>query len=202
MGAMLCTGVFSATQEAAASVTWLSTYSQWQSSNYASVFIPNTFPPVVYHETAAATALSSQTGSYLNFGSVSFSTTTQTGFSVSMTHNRMFSGRFVTVATRFFEVSGTVDLSLIVAPQGSGSAQHSLARYGPNQVIASGTTLTSPLSWNGTLSTGIYSLWMQFQTDEGGSAFSGEIASVLVPAPGSIALFGAAGLVGSRRRRG
>jgi hypothetical protein len=201
VGAMMFTGVFGATQEASASLTWLNAYSPWQVTNYASAFIPNTFPPVVYHDTVGAMALGSETASYLGFGSVSYSATTQSGFSVSMTHNGMFSGRFYTQAVRFFEVSGTVDLSLSVAPQGSGSAQYSLARYGPNQVIASGTTLTSPLAWNGTLSTGIYSLSVQFETVQGGSAFSGEIASVIVPAPGALALLGAAGLVGKRRRR-
>ena len=200
VGAMLVGGVLGASQDASASVTWLTGFAQWQSQNGAATFIPSVHP-TYYHISVGASSLLNQSGSYLGLGSSSFSATTPTGFSVNLSHNGQFSGRFFTQAVRLFEVTGTLDLSLFLTRPGSGHIQYTLAKLNPTEVIASGATITNPLTWSGTLTAGTYSLAIELQTDTAASAFSGQVASVVVPAPGAFALLGAAGLVGKRRRR-
>ncbi len=59
-------------------------------------------------------------------------------------------------------------------------------------------SLTNGGTLNVTLTEGTYRL--SFGVDVEGQPFSGQFLTV-VPAPGAIALLGAAGLIGSRRRR-
>jgi hypothetical protein len=61
---------------------------------------------------------------------------------------------------------------------------------------------TAAFDWSQTLEAGVYS--MQFNAasrDEGDIAFSGDMMTFTVPAPGALALVGAVGLFGARRRR-
>jgi hypothetical protein len=202
VGAMVVGGALSMTQTASAGLTWLSDIQpqNWRAVNYASVFIPSTFPPVAFHDVEYAPAWNATSGSYQNFATVSYSETTAAGFSTSLTHNGLFAGRIYAQVVRLFAVTDPTAVSFALTEAGSGYVQYTLWNITTGQSVVSGSKPSS-FSWSGTLAAGTYSLAMELQTDEGGAAYSGQVFS-FVPAPGAIALLGVAGLAGGRRRRG
>jgi hypothetical protein len=201
VGAMVVGGALSMTQTASAGLTWISDIQpqNWRAVNYASVFIPNTFPPVVFHDVEYAPAWNATSGSYQNFATVSYSATTAAGFSTSLTHNGLFAGTIVAQVVRLFAVTGPTAVSFSLTEAGSGYVQYTLWNITTGQAVVNGSNPSS-FSWSGTLAAGTYSLAMELQTDAGGAAYSGQVFS-FVPAPGAIAMLGAAGLVSGRRRR-
>ena len=106
--------------------------------------------------------------------------------------------------TLFFEVTGQQQVSFWSAA-GLGSMQVRIMNWNTLEVLLEHydySDNTEVFDWSQTLEAGVYS--MQFNAasrDAGDIAFSGDMMTFTVPAPGALALVGAAGLVGARRRR-
>jgi len=106
--------------------------------------------------------------------------------------------------TLFFEVTGQQQVSFLSAA-GLGSMQVRIMNWNTLEMLLDHYDFsdnTAAFDWSQTLEAGVYS--MQFNAasrDEGDIAFSGDMMTFTVPAPGALALVGAVGLVGARRRR-
>ena len=107
--------------------------------------------------------------------------------------------------TLFFEVTGQQQVSFSSAA-GLGSMQFRIMNWNTFETLVDhyDFELDNPAAfdWTETLEAGVYV--MQFNAasrSEGDIAFSGDMMTFTVPAPGALALVGAAGLVGARRRR-
>jgi len=198
VGAMLFGGTLGMSQAASAGVTWLSEFAPGGefavSTNYA------LFGTTELFTTGAASLLAD--GGVDGADSITYSPTTSSGFTISASASNLYVD-----ALRFFSVTGSVDASLSLSL--SGGETVSYVNYGIEQwngsgwdLISAGSaglpSLTPSLSWSGTLAAGTYRLIVGGQND---GAFEGTMASFVVPAPGALALLGAAGLVGARRRR-
>jgi hypothetical protein len=197
VGAMLFGGTLGATQAASAGVTWLSEFAPGGvyavSTNYA------VFGSTELLTTGAASLLAD--GGVDGADSITYSPTTSSGFTISAS-----ASNFYAEATRFLSVTDSVDASLSVGL--NGGQEVSFVSFSIQQwngsgwdLISAGSaglpSLTPSLSWSGTLAGGTYRLTVGGQND---GAFEGTMASFVVPAPGAVALLGAAGLVSRRRR--
>ena len=107
--------------------------------------------------------------------------------------------------TLFFEVTGQQQVSFSSAA-GLGSMQFRIMNWNTLETLVDHYDFeldnTAAFDWTETLEAGVYV--MQFNAasrSEGDIAFSGDMMTFTVPAPGALALVGAAGLVGARRRR-
>jgi hypothetical protein len=106
--------------------------------------------------------------------------------------------------TLFFEVTGQQQVSFWSAA-GLGSMQVRIMNWNTLEILLDHYDFsdnTAAFDWSQTLEAGVYS--MQFNAasrSEGDIAFSGDMMTFTVPAPGALALVGAAGLVRARRRR-
>ncbi|MEY4942078.1 MAG: hypothetical protein RL254_259 [Planctomycetota bacterium] len=106
--------------------------------------------------------------------------------------------------TLFFEVTGQQQVSFLSAA-GLGSMQVRIMNWNTLEMLLDHYDFsdnTAAFDWSQTLEAGVYS--MQFNAasrDEGDIAFSGDMMTFTVPAPGALALVGAVGLFGARRRR-
>ena len=107
--------------------------------------------------------------------------------------------------TLFFEVTGQQQVSFWSAA-GLGSMQIRIMNWNTLETLVDHYDFeldnTAAFDWTQTLEAGVYV--MQFNAasrSEGDIAFSGDMMTFTVPAPGALALVGAAGLVGARRRR-
>ena len=107
--------------------------------------------------------------------------------------------------TLFFEVTGQQQVSFSSAA-GLGSMQFRIMNWNTLETLVDHYDFeldnTAAFDWTETLEAGVYV--MQFNAasrSEGDIAFSGDMMTFTVPAPGVLALVGAAGLVGARRRR-
>ena len=107
--------------------------------------------------------------------------------------------------TLFFEVTGQQQVSFWSAA-GLGSMQFRIMNWNTLETLVDHYDFeldnTAAFDWTETLEAGVYV--MQFNAasrSEGDIAFSGDMMTFTVPAPGALALVGAAGLVGARRRR-
>ena len=106
--------------------------------------------------------------------------------------------------TLFFEVTGQQQVSFWSAA-GLGSMQVRIMNWNTLEMLLEHydySDNTEVFDWSQTLEAGVYS--MQFNAasrDAGDIAFSGDMMTFTVPAPGALALVGAVGLVGARRRR-
>jgi len=106
--------------------------------------------------------------------------------------------------TLFFEVTGQQQVSFASAA-GLGSMQVRIMNWNTLDMLLEHYDFsdnTAAFDWSQTLEAGVYS--MQFNAasrEEGDIAFSGDMMTFTVPAPGALALVGAASLVGARRRR-
>ncbi|MFM1830453.1 MAG: hypothetical protein RLZZ558_793 [Planctomycetota bacterium] len=197
VGAMLFGGTLGATQAASAGVTWLSEFASGgpytESMNYSLVGGAYTYTPGPASLLGESVVVGSD--------SVSYSPSTDSGFTINVS-----ASNFGATAIRFFSVSGSVDASLSAGLNGgqevsyvsfyiqqwNGSGLDTIANG-----IAGLPSSAPSLSWSGNLTTGTYLLVFYGQND---GAFEGTMASFVVPAPGAVALLGAAGLVSRRRR--
>ena len=106
--------------------------------------------------------------------------------------------------TLFFEVTGQQQVSFWSAA-GLGSMQVRIMNWNTLEMLLEHydySDNTEVFDWSQTLEAGVYS--MQFNAasrDAGDIAFSGDMMTFTVPAPGALVLVGAVGLVGARRRR-
>ena len=195
VGATMLGGALGAALPASAGLTWLGTYGAWQSANQAYLFHSAGANDIVALSTGTD-ALSAISGSVSRdgfVGSVDFSATSGAGFSVGFSANGG-SGYFLITGARLFTVTGVESISITVSrPQ---NALVILDRVTDGEQESVGLVDSGVL--NVDLSAGTYRL--AFVTSVDGQPFSGEVIS-FVPAPGALALLGAAGLVGSRRRR-
>jgi MYXO-CTERM domain-containing protein len=140
---------------------------------------------------SGALAQGSWNGSYPGFGaSVNW---TATGSAGDLTANISgAAGAYTSLYVyRWFQVTGTQTVQMSV----SGGLYGDLFRSGTGVIWES----TDSVSKTMTLNAGFYNIrFFGAFLDQAGSAS----ANFTVPAPGAMALLGAAGLVGSRRRRG
>ncbi len=195
VGAMVVGGALSMTQTASAGLAWLGSHNDWNSANQSYLYYGSELEIVAFSvETASLSALTGSVSLDGFVGSVNYSATTGPGFSVSLSANGG-PGRFQVGGARLFTVTGTESISItFTLPQQYGF--YTLDRVtDPEQQdeILYGT----PGVVNADLTAGTYRL--AWAVDVEGQAFSGEVIS-FVPAPGAIALLGAAGLMGRRRR--
>lgn len=194
-GAVLVGATLGMSQTASAGLTWLGTYDGWQSANQSYLITSNTGYDSVVTSLAAA-SLSAISGSVSRdgfVGSVDYSATTGPGFSVSFSANGG-PGNFHVTGARLFTVTGTESISITVTrPQ---NALVLLDRVTDGSQDSVGQIDSGVLNVN--LTEGTYRLAFVMSVD--GQSFSGQTLSV-VPAPGALALLGAAGIVGKRRRR-
>ena len=106
--------------------------------------------------------------------------------------------------TLFFEVTGQQQVSFSSAA-GLGSMEVYIRNWNTFNVLVDHYDIsdnTAAFDWTQTLEAGTYI--MQFYAtsrSEGDIAFSGDMMTFTVPAPSALALVGAAGLLGARRRR-
>jgi MYXO-CTERM domain-containing protein len=194
-GAMLVGATLGMSQTASAALTWLGTYGEWQSANQSYLITSNVGYEVVAVSlaTESLSAISSSVSRNGFVGSVDYSETTGPGFSVSFSANGS-PGHFHVTGARLFTVTGTESISInVTRPQ---NALVILDRVTDGMHESVGQVDSGVL--NVDLTAGTYRLAFVMSVD--GQAFSGQTLSV-VPAPGALALLGAAGLVGKRRRR-
>jgi hypothetical protein len=141
----------------------------------------------------------------LTNGSVSFSASTESGFSIGLSGTGPLAG----LAKRYLTLDNSADASLTVDLTGASAevvASYTISSWNGTawvsvaHGVAVGTTsLPGPrLSWTGALQAGSYQLSIAAGAEDG--LFNGEVASFTVPAPGAMALLGAAGFMGRRRR--
>ena len=194
-GAMLVGATLGMSQTASAALTWLGTYGEWQSANQSYLITSNVGYEVVAVSlaTESLSAISSSVSRNGFVGSVDYSETTGPGFSVSFSANGS-PGHFHVTGARLFTVTGTESISInVTRPQ---NALVILDRVTDGMHESVGQVDSGVL--NVDLTAGTYRLAFVMSVD--GQAVSGQTLSV-VPAPGALALLGAAGLVGKRRRR-
>ena len=194
-GAMAVGATLGMSQTASAGLTWLGTYGSWQSANQSYLITSNQGYDAVV-TSLAAESLSAISGSVSRngfVGSVDYSATTGPGFSVSFSANGA-PGHLHVTGARLFTVTGTESISITVTrPQ---NALVLLDRVTDGSQESIGQIDSGVLNVN--LTEGTYRL--AFVMSVNGQSFSGQTLS-FVPAPGALALLGAAGLVGKRRRR-
>ena len=198
VGAMLFGGALSMTQTASAGLTWLGSHNDWNSANQSFLYY-GFFQSETVAASVGTASLSALTGSVSRdgfVGSVNYSATTGPGFSVSLSANGG-PGRFQVMGARVFTVTGTESVSITYTrPQQYGL--FTLDRVTDPGQQDSILYVTQSGVVNADLTAGTYRLmWV---VDAEGQAFSGQVFS-FVPAPGALALLGAAGLVSGRRRR-
>jgi hypothetical protein len=136
--------------------------------------------------------------------SIAVSAVSSSGFTASAVTPNEF-GVYVN-AGRFFSVDGTVDLAM----SGSGWAfcywniyDHSnLDEFGNATMFAVAFgEAGEQFSGTVTLGTGVYAVEMLAHTYSLDGTVNASTTFAIVPAPGALALLGAAGLIGARRRR-
>jgi hypothetical protein len=193
VGAMVVGGALSMTQTASAGLTWLGSGTVWLGDydSFNGVYVDGD-PYLVDWGNNALLAFSGSAGANVSyFGSA----TAGPGFSVGFSTNGA-PGYIEVVGQRVFEVTGTETLTITLTKgfdADFGGVSASL--WKPDGDVVSYGTGTH----NVTLSAGTYML--DFAANSlNSAAYSGDFISV-VPAPGALALLGAAGLIGSRRRR-
>lgn len=195
VGAMVVGGALSMTQTASAGLTWLGSGTVGL-SNYDS-FNKLYVGGDPHWDNAGNNALLAFSGSAGANVSSFGSETAGLGFSVGFSTDGA-PGYIEVVGQRVFEVTGTYELTITLTKgfdAGFGRVIASLWKPDGDVVQYDGTGIH-----NVTLSAGTYML--DFAADSlDSAAYSGDFISVVaVPAPGAIALLGAAGLVGRRRR--
>lgn len=158
-----------------------------------------------YEDPLTTSGAASMNAVSASFGSDSASVTAATaaGFSASLTY-AVGGGDAVYISVlRFFSVTGSVDIQLWGnAPASDGIWRiYDLGQQGGDAYLTLDVFDGSSYSQTVSLGAGQYSVEMLTSpaTELGSSGSFGNFA--IIPAPGAIALLGAAGLVGSRRRR-
>ena len=214
VGAMVVGGALSMTQTASAGLTWLESATAGVSSSYiAAVPSDGSDNIPLWANAAGLPVLGSESNagnsvSYGNLGSAYITSVSNgSGFSAGYAYTGSTDGGFMTSGCRLFEVSGSESISITLTRPTNGYSQIEFARWDTTSnswdyfltyTLDSGST---PYTYSTVLSAGRYSLTFTAQTNVGPTnAYTGEFIS-FVPAPGALALLGAAGLAGSRRRR-
>jgi len=198
VGAMLVGGTLGGVSTAQAGVTWLGSgavgLGEYSSRN--DVFVSAVH---VVDDNVGSIALNSWSGggatsawTYDWYGSA----TAGSGFSVGFSTNGLFGssvGLINVNGQRVFEVTGTETLTINLSNGWGGNVFATV--YNNDGFLQDMTVGTNTV----TLGPGTYLLEYGSEWYQAG-AYSGDFVSV-VPAPGAVALLGAAGLVGGRRRR-
>ena len=213
MGAMLFGGTLGTSQTASAGLTWLESATAGASHSYIAA-VPSdgsdNIPVWANAEGLPVTGSESLAGksvSYGNLGSAYITSVSNgSGFSAGYAYTGSTDGGFMTSGCRLFEVSGSESISITLTRPTNGYSLITFARWDTTSnwwdyfltyTLDSGST---PYTYSTVLSAGRYSLTFIAQTNVGPTnAYTGEFIS-FVPAPGAIAMLGAAGIMGRRRR--
>ena len=204
VGAMLFGGTLGATQGALAGVTWLgqglfgpSEQVSANSAYVASIYDGSGGAEFLNVGSAALSATQLNVGDF----SASISATTATGFTMSLTGAPDDGSQYIILeTTRLLDVTELTSFSLAtIRFPGVEDIQYSIQTWNSDLSLTEVYSGVGTTNLNGTLAVGRYSIFVRLYST---AATTGTIATFTVPAPGAIALLGAAGLVGSRRRRG
>lgn len=196
VGAMVVGGALGMTQTASAGLTWLGSgavesFGAFDSGNFVFVNGSNVLSEVGVNALLAFSGGAGVPASGLNvsyFGSE----TAGLGFSVGFSTNGA-PGLINVNGQRVFEVTGTETLTITLSNGWGGNVLASVWKT-DGTIVDYGVGIHTM-----TLGAGTYLLEFSSESFDS-AAYSGDFISV-VPAPGAIALLGAAGLVGARRRR-
>ena len=210
VAAILVGGSLAVTASASAGLTWMGSASDpaMDSVIQLSAFSPAKFSPAKsnFVQLVGADALTAGTAT-MGASTISYSgIDAQGGWALSGSLPNV-EGSYVgsNNNTLFFEVTGQQQVSFSSAA-GLGSMQFRIMNWNTFETLVDHYDFeldnTAAFDWTETLEAGVYV--MQFNAasrSEGDIAFSGDMMTFTVPAPSALALVGAAGLVGARRRR-
>jgi hypothetical protein len=202
VGAMLFGGTLGLTQAASAGVTWLSSTQFGPATlnpiNYANVFSLTDSYNYATDSSGGASALNSFSFAYEGV-SLGISETTSAGFSMSVSSVPVGGGYgFDLSAVRYLQVSGSVDFSVNLNLPSFTQLAFTVSRW--NSATSQQEELYSLLgngAESGTLTTGVYQISMRGNSE---APVIGTFATFTVPAPGAVALLGAAGMIARRRK--
>lgn len=207
VGAMLIGGVLGASSTASAGLTWVnSNPGSFESQNSAAIIQDGTgfdevnwygsdaFATGSIHHSGASQTFSGLTSSGPWAGSWSWA-----ALNVGTDQSASNGGQFL------FTVTGTQRITVNISA-GLYYANFNIAKIAQpvDDVVAQfqgGSDYQVPSSFTGSFDLLAGDYYFSWNTEARFSAFSGEMISFTVPAPGAVALLGAAGLISSRRRK-